>query len=583
MPTPVSPVTSVLSQSFDYIVCGGGTAGCVIATRLAENPNTTVLLIEAGQHNDLIENTKIPGRWTELMDTTDDWNIITLPQKSVSNRLFKLTRGRFLGGSSGINGTLAIRGVLQDFDDWEVKGWSGAEFWPYMIKAEAFHPKDWFRHDPESHGTSGYLHTAPQDPAPITDLAFRSMQSQGFPYDPDMFSSGKNAHGCGHAVRTVHGGIRSTAADFIEKSGENLWILTEAIVDKVNITSGEHDDELKATGVEIFYKETLTTIKAKREILICGGAYCSPGILLRSGIGPKAEVESFGIDCKLDLPGVGKNLMDHLLTFIFYEVDKPGLTTDHLIYCADGDQKSYLQWKEKKSSFLSGIPFGAICYARLDERLKDSKLWQESERKEGRDPMGLTPSQPNIELLSTECYGGPSREYTDFPPEGKSVFAMALILFGQQSRGTVTLKTKDPLSNPVVDHNYLSDPLDLLIMSEACKLANEIVTRGEGTKDIVKGAWPPGSNHHLFKTREEWESFVKQSGLTSFHASGSCKMGPDSDPMAVVDERLRVRGIKGIRVADASIIPILHSGHPQLPVYGIAEKCADMIKEDNEF
>ncbi|GJJ11748.1 hypothetical protein Clacol_005986 [Clathrus columnatus] len=586
-------VTSIPTQSFDYIICGrayrllilseihsGGTAGCVIASRLTEDPNITVLIIEAGQHNDLVENTKIAGRWTQLMDTPEDWNIITPPQNNALDRLIKLTRGRFLGGSSGINGSLVVRGVPQDFDDWGVEGWSGAEFWQYMKKAENFHPKGWFKHDPESHGTTGHLHTEPHDPAPITNLMLKSMESHGLPYDPDIFSSGKNPHGCGHSVRTVHKGIRSTAADFVAEAGENLWVWTDTIVDKINLTPGDHDGDLQATSVDVVHKGSHATIKANKEVLICGGAYCSPAILLRSGIGPKSEVESFGIESKVDLPGVGKNLMDHLIAFIFYEVDRPEVTTDHLIHCVDGDQISYLQWKEKKTGFLTSLPFGAFAYARLDERLKDSELWQKSERKEGRDPMGLTPSQPSVEFFTTECYGGP-KQYNQPPLGGKSAFAIVPELFGQQSRGTVTLKSKDPLENPVVDPNYLSDPLDLLVMSEACSFANEIVVKGEGTKSIVKGAWPPGSDHHLLKTRDDWVPFVKQWGTTCYHASGSCKIGPITDSMTVVDERLRVRGVKGLRVADASIIPVLHSGHTQFPVYGIAEKSADIIKEDN--
>ncbi|GJJ11744.1 hypothetical protein Clacol_005982 [Clathrus columnatus] len=574
-------VTSVPTQSFDYVICGGGTAGCVIATRLAEDPNVTVLIIEAGKHNDLLENTKMTGGWTQLLHSAEDWNIVSTPQKNALNRLVNLSRGRFLGGSSGVNGTLVVRGFHQDFDDWGVEGWSGAEFWPYMIKAENFHPKDWFEHDPESHGTSGYLHTAPHDPAPITNMLLKSMESFGLPYDADMFSTGKNCHGCGHPVRTVHNGIRSTAADYVENAGENLWVWTETTVDKLNLTSGENDGGLRATSVDVIHKDNRATVKANKEILVCGGAYCSPPILLRSGIGPKAEVEGYGIESKVDIPGVGKNLMDHLIVFMYYEVSEPEVTTDHLIYCVDGPQKSYLQWKESKTGFLSTFPFGAHAYTRLDNRLEDSEVWKKRERREGRDPMGLTPSQPSIELFATECYGGPS-QYTDYPVGGKSAFAIIPELFGPRSRGTVTLKSKDPLENPIVDPNYLADPLDLTVMAEGCRYANEIVMQGEGTKGVVKNAWPPNSNHHLLKTREEWEQFVKQWGTTCYHASGSCKMGPASDPMAVVDERLRVRGVKGLRVADASIFPLLHSGHTQSPVYGVAEKCADMIKEDNK-
>lgn len=335
------------------------------------------------------------------------------------------------------------------------------------------------------------------------------MESQGLPYDPDMFSTGNSHQGCGHAVRTVYKGIRSTAADIVTISGDNLWVWTDTTVDKVNLSKVD-DRRWKATSVDVIHDESRVTVEAKKEIIVCGGAFCSPAILLRSGIGSESEVKSFGIESKVELQGVGKNLMDHPFVPIFYEVNKPGLTTDHLIYCADGVQKSYTLWKEEKKGFLSTFPFGAFAFTRLDERLNTSKLWQEAKRSEGRDPMGLSPSQPNIEIFTTECYGLELHNY--YPVGGKSS-ACAIIpeLFGAQSRGTVTLNSQDPLDNPVVDPNYLSNPLDVLVLSEACKLANEIMMQGEGTREVVSGAWPPNTlNYQTLKTREDWEPFVRK-------------------------------------------------------------------------
>lgn len=358
----------------------------------------------------------------------------------------------------------------------------------FFTKVENFHPKDWFEHDPKDHGNSGFLHTGPHDPAPITNLLLKSMISQGLPYDADMFTTGRRVHGCGHAVRTVYQGIRSTAADILPMSGDNLYVWTDTVIDRV-ILAKVDDQRCKATGVEVIHDGNRVTVEAKREIIVCGGAYCSPAILLRSGIGPKDEVESLGIESKVDLPGVGKNLMDHPIIYIFYEVNKPDLTTDHLIYGPDCIPKAYKLWKEEKKGFLSTFPFGAFAYARLDERLKTSKLWKEAERRQGRDPMGLTPSQPNVEYFTTECYG-PVDLFKDFPPMGKSAFAIIPELFGAHSRGTVTLKSQDPFDKPIVDPNFLSNPLDRVVLAEACQFANEIVMQGEGTRDIVSGAWP---------------------------------------------------------------------------------------------
>jgi choline dehydrogenase-like flavoprotein len=260
---------------------------------------------------------------------------------------------------------------------------------------------------------------------------------------------------------------------------------------------------------------------------------------------------------------------------------------------------TYKLYQEKKSGMLSTFPFGIFGYARLDERLKDSEIWNNAKRETGRDPMGLTSSQPNIEFWNTELYGGP-KQFTDFPVDHKHTFSMCTLLFNQHSRGSVTLKSADPLENPIVDHNYLNDPLDMLVMTEACRFANEIVMKGKGTKDIIKGSWPSDLTHHKSTERSEWEEYVRKNATTckplptllcitwidfadidvGYHASGTCAMGVDSDPNAVLDSRLRVRGVSKLRVADCSSAPTVNNGHTQMLAYGIGEGAAEMIQED---
>lgn len=172
--------------------------------------------------------------------------------------------------------------------------------------------------------------------------------------------------------------------------------------------------------------------------------------------------------------------------------------------------------------------------------------------------------------------------YTDFPKAGQYAFAMCCFLCGLQSRGTVALKSTDPRENPIVDHKYLDDRRDLLMMSEGVRFANELVTEGAGTKDKIKGAWPPGATHHLNKTNEDWQPFVQKYASTSYHPGGTCKLGKKDDRMAVVDEKLRVYGVKGLRVVDCSVMPTLHSGHTQMPAYGIGEKAAEFIREEGK-
>lgn len=202
---------------------------------------------------------------------------------------------------------------------------------------------------------------------------------------------------------------------------------------------------------------------------------------------------------------------------MFYETEQAGLTNDYYVYHGDNFNNTYAQWKEKKTGFLSTFPFGSFAFARLDERLKDEPLWTNAPRLNGRDPMGLTPKQPNVEFFTTECYGGP-KQYDQFPINNKHAFSIIAELFAPKSRGSVTLKSADPMENPIVDCNYLADPMDMLVLSEACRFGNEIVMNGAGTKNIVKGSWPPNLNHHTYKSREEWVPYVKQHATT-------CKFG----------------------------------------------------------
>jgi choline dehydrogenase-like flavoprotein len=553
----------------------------VIAGRLAEDLDAKILVLEAGPDNADLENVHMAGGWSKNFDSETDWNIITEPMPAVDNRRVNVSRGRFLGGSSGVNGTLCIRGTKQDYDDWGLDEWTGEKMWGYMNKAETFHKKDWHEADESVHGTDGPLHTEPHDLAPISERVKESLIDAGLPYHADMFSTGEIPHGCGDVPRTVHKGIRSTAADFITKTykRDNITIETAVTVDKI-IFSKDDASEPTATGVSTISKSgTKIDYQARKEVIITAGAYCTPPILMRSGIGPKEELAKHNIPCLVDAPGVGKNLQDHVLCFIFYEVSEPNLTNDYLAYHDNAIATSYAEYVEKKTGVLSTFPFGIFGYARLDERLEDSELWQNAKREEGRDPMGLTPQQPNIEFWNTELYGGP-KQYADFPVDHKHAFAMCTLLFNQHSRGTVSLASSDPSKNPVVDHAYLQDPLDMLVLSEACAFANDIVMRGSGTKNIIKGSWPADLAHHGYTAREQWEPHVRQHATTCYHASGTCKMGKEGDEMAVLDERLRVKGTRGLRVADVSVVPRVNNGHTQMVAYGIGEGAAEIIRRD---
>ncbi|KAK2763738.1 hypothetical protein FQN54_009354 [Arachnomyces sp. PD_36] len=381
------------------------------------------------------------------------------------------------------------------------------------VQSETFHPTKWFEARPEDHGSSGPLNTDPRELAPISKLLMKSFESQGFPYDADMFSHGRNPHGYGHITRTHFQGCRSMSTAYLSDQTSlhgSLRVVTNATVDRVVFDQGP--DKLRATAI----------------------------------------------------------------VFILYETDKQDLTTDNLIYQKNGYKIARDLWREKKTGFLASSPFGIGAFARLDERLKDSPEWVNAPREPGRDPMGLTTKQPNIELFTTECYGG-LKKLSDFP-EGKQAFGIVTELFSPKSRGAVTITSPDPMQKPRVDHNYLADPLDILVLAEACQLGHEIITKGAGTAEIVKGSWPKEAAHHTRTTRDSWAEYVRENAVSGFHAAGTCKMGKPDDPTAVLDHKLRVLGIENLRVADCSVMPQLNGGHTQMPAYGIGEKAADLIK-----
>lgn len=471
------------------------------------------------------------------------------------------------------------------------------------LQAEDFHPRPGFPHNKDAHGYGGPLHIEPADTTPLADRFLESWQSKGLPYVPDMFSTGETPNGCGHAMRTTWQGSRATAADYITKDKQrpNVSIWCDATVDKL-ILERDADGTLSAKGVEFVDNEkNKYKVYAKKEVLLAGGTYNSPTMLLRSGIGPRADLEALNIPVNLDLPGVGKNLQDHQLIFTYYELSEPNLTDDARVnHDPDAYESGYTEWKDKKTGWLATFPFGAFAFARLNDRLdKESAEWRAFPREAGRDPMALTETQPSVEFFNTVCYGGPP-EYTDKPKAGEWALALACFLCGQQSRGYVTIKSTDPFEPPFADPKYLDDKRDLIMLSEGVRFANEMILTGSGTKDIVKGSWPAGATHHLNKTNEDWHDHVKKYASSefiwflhvrecqyadicppsaSYHPVGTCKMGKPDDPLAVVDQYLRVRGVKGLRVIDCSVMPLVMSGHTQMPAYGIAEKAAEYIQQ----
>ena len=545
-------------------------------------------------------------RGATLFQPPTEWGVSTTPQPGLNHRCIPIAHGRLLGGSTSLNGTLVVRGLKSDFDAWRIPGWDGNTMFEHMRRAEDFNAKSWFEHHKDAHGQQGVVRTEPQALAPISELCLESFQSAGLSLHPDMFSSGETSKGCGHAVRTTHGGERSTAASYLnchipgQVAGScsrdahlpsNIHLATSMMVDKVLLESvtadsppdHDHRPPYRASSVVLRDSRNGTvTAHARNDIIISAGTYHTPGILQRSGIGPPSLLNQLDIPTLVPLPDVGRNLRDHLICSILYKLkpsatytlDGRPLTKDAVWHFPSGFNIALDEWKNDKTGYMASFPFGAFAYADLSSRLADLPDAFKAQK------------APHVELFNTECYFGPP-EYGQHPKDGSHVFAMTVMLLHPQSTGTVMLPNVDatsPDAKPVVDHGFLGDEnnIDIRVLTEGCMFADQLIREGEGTKNIVEGTWPPNDDRNGFTARGQWMQWVRNNATTCYHPVGSCRMGrvKGGNEDAVVDERLRVRGVQGLRVADCSIMPTLNSGHTQMVAYAIGEKAASIMKEN---
>ena len=578
-------------ETFDYIVVGGGTSGPVAARRLAEYlPNASVLLLEAGpRHENILASTMAMG-WEGIHHSRWDWKYTSQPMQHANNRQIHLPRGRFLGGSSGANGTLMIRGVRNDYDRFAAlgnEGWSWDDVLPFFKESETFHGDKELPFDPAVHGDKGSLHTSFHPLAPISQRIVDSFLETGLEWKPNMFCTGDN-QGVGHVPRTVYQGTRTSGADFVTGDSVPSNLTLRCNVQGVRIVLSQGVDGSKiATAVEARDDETGAPLlfNANAEIIVSCGAYNSPQLLMHSGIGPKDQLDRFNIPVQVEAPGVGENLQDHIITFNFFNVSQPKITNDHLVYDEGALMTALGGYMTDKSGVMSKFPFGAFVFRRFDKELEANyPEWREAKAKAGgKDPVGAEKGMPHVEYFYSELYGG-GPQHVHQPGPGESAFGLITLLFNPQARGTVKLQSRNPLFPPAIDHAYLSNPLDLAVLAEANRFGAEVVLNGSATKDVVSGPWP--KNRTLPSTQDEWKEYVRQQAGTCYHASGTCAMGPSPQPSstlpkgAVVDPRLRVFGVKNLRVADVSILPLVNTGHTQAPAYMIGEKLAYMVAQD---
>ncbi|TFV68885.1 choline dehydrogenase [Blastococcus sp. CT_GayMR19] len=521
------------SDEFDVVVVGAGSAGCAVAGRLTEDPSLNVLLLEAGGSDDVLE-VQIPAGLYKVWRTRRDWNYRTEPQPGLEGRTLFWPRGKLLGGSSSINAMIYMRGAAADYDEWaELTGdpsWSYENVLPVFRRME-----DNARGVDRYHGVGGPLRVEDlRSPHPWTRAVVQSAVAAGHPRNDDF--NGARLDGVGQYQVTQKRGRRWSAADaYLHPvlQRPNLTVRTGALATRVLIESG------RATGVEYRCGGGLHTARATREVVLSGGAINSPQLLMLSGIGPAGHLREVGIDVVHDLPGVGAGLQDHPLVPVVWNV------------------------RSGKSLFRAESPSGyARCFGArrgpLTSNLAESGLFTRS-----------TPELPEPDL---QMHFLPVKfwKQAEIDPD-VDAFTAAVVLVHVHSRGSVRLRSADPAWSPAIDAGYLTDERDLDALVCGMEKAREIASVGP-LASVLADEWSPGAPVH---GRDALRASVRSTLESLYHPVSSCRMG--TDEMAVLDAQLRVRGIEGLRVADASAMPTLVRGNTNAPTILIGERAADLV------
>ncbi len=525
-----------MKSNFDYIIIGAGSAGCVLANRLSVDPACRILLLEAGGEGDT-SLIRTPAYYAQLQDGPCDWADRTVPQAFLGGRRIFVPQGRTLGGSSAINYMIYMRGNRGDYDHWQQagnEGWGYDEILPYFIKAENNHKfKDSY------HGTAGPLSVV-SHPAgnALVGRYFAAAQEAGIPFNTDF--NGEAQEGCGPMQATMSNHARCSAATAYlhpARSRPNLTVLTHSHATRL-LFGGN-----RAIGVEYLRFGVTEQAHAASEVILSSGALRSPHLLLLSGIGPKLDLERLGIAVRQNLPGVGKNLQDHLHTRVRCEITQ-ALTFAPLSAALKAEAVRQYEAGQGRALASNFLEAGAFVKSDPQEEYPGLQLFF---------LMTLSPDYPEA--------GQPSRHGLTF----------TAYINRPASRGTVTLASADPLDRPIIDFNYLNKPEDL-----HCSVAgvrwNLKIMYSHAFDDIRGFEVAPGVG---LRSDTDLESFVRRTASTTWHPAGTCKMG--NDDLAVVNSHLQVHGIEAVRIVDASIMPTVVSGNTNAPTTMIAEKAADII------
>lgn len=573
-----------IDAQYDYVIVGGGSAGAVVARRLCDQ-GFKVLLLEAGANN----KTKSYMGFEQAMPLasgilqlgTIDWKYKTTPQKNTSsmmeNRVSFWPRGKTLGGCSSINYMQYVRGHPEDYDSWNVKGWGYKELLPYFLRSEDHHlpnlPK------PALHGKGGPLHVTLVTPHPLSKIFVAAGAEAGLPTVAD-YNDPDSMFGMGFSQVTVSpNGKRASTANFVNPSPSSL-LHVRTFAQVARVIWDRSGPEPRAIGVE--YVRTggklmgreIKKVLATKEVVLSGGAVGSPHLLLLSGIGDQKELADAGIDCVHHLPAVGKNMTDHLMALVEYESKIPSITSKDenlpnlLRYLVMGTGAFTSTGLEVTGFFKTGV--------RPDLQAPDAQIHFIAT---GMDPAELTKQQAEGKASNFNF------DYSKLELDHTAPYRMTAlpILLHPKSVGYVRIRSADPFDHPLIEPNYLSHPDDMKTLVEACKKADSIFQQKAflGVRGrALNNEKIPIPFDRFSQPDQYWAEVITRRAMTVYHPVGTCKIGNADDANRVVDERLRVVGVRGLRVCDASIIPFTPSGNTNAPAIVVGERGAALIAED---